>query len=223
MIALALSAAACTAPGPDVNPGPFHKWFNPGGQQVSGNEPAACPASAPADPAILPVPGGGAPAGVPEGYSYATFQLVASALLVTDSGPVGRNVCLPISIHAYINVGGQSAPITTAEQGVVTTPWDALRKTPYSATGLLVWSNKLPAAPLVMIDWSAKYEAEIDHKGHGTDVVALMCQVFVNGREVKRVISVDVDRLTVPLPGADNAVAGPLARCRMDAFSPSAA
>lgn len=228
MIALAslVSIAGCT-PGASTEPnsGPYHEWFNPDGKKVGDKSPDVCSAGEVAGlPAIIPPLSN--PPGVAEGYSFARIDLRVEALIVEDSGPDPVSVlCIPVAVHAFITVAGVNAPITTVDQGVVMTPWDALRNTPYEALGIVAWKSTLPSAPVVNIDWSAKYEAVIDPVDRGTMVIGLACSVFVNGTVISRSISVNVDGETKPIPGAQggSAVTGPFVQCRPDAFTPQAA
>ena len=226
MIAVASLMTGCMmAPNDGPNDGPYHKWFNPDGQQRSAPAPDVC---APGEVAGLPaiIPPLSAPPGVAEGYAFARVDLRVEALIVANSGPDPvTSLCVPVAVHAFINVGGTNAPITTVDQGIVMTPWDALRNTPYEATGIIAWKNTLPSAPVVNIDWSAKYEAEIDLVDRGTMVIGLACTVYVNGVALARTISIDIDRETKPLPGAQggSAVTGPFVQCRPPAFTPRAA
>lgn len=213
-------AAGACAPGANHggNPGPYHEWFNPNGQKVGDNLPVVCDTGeVPALPDVTPplVP----PPGVAEGYAFATIDLRVEAL-VTDN-----NLCIPVSVHAYVNVGGTNAPITTLDRGIVVTPWDALRNTPYNATGLVAWRVDRGSAPVVNIDWSAKYQADVDPTDRGDAVIGLACTVYVNGVALARTISVDVHRSTAPLPGAQGGtgVVGPFVQCRPPAFTPRAA
>lgn len=225
MALAALALTGCT-PAPKPNPGPYHEWFNPNGERVGDNVPMVCePGEVASLPAVIPPLS--APPGVAEGYSFATVELRVEALIVrVDSGEPVDNLCVPVSVHAYVNVGGTPAPITAiGPQGVrvVPTPWDALRNTPYSATGLIAWRNTLPAAPVVNIDWSARYEAELDQVARGSAVVGLACTVYVNGIVHARTISIDVNRANAPVPGAAGAVTGPFVQCAPPAFTPRAA
>ena len=230
MIALAslvVAAAGCTpgASNRGPNTGPYHEWFNPDGQKVSERRPEVCPTGeVPGLPEVIP------PLTVPpvvgEGYSFAKIDLRVEALIVKSDGPDPvRALCIPVAVHAFITVGGVNAPITTADLGVVPTPWDALRNTPYEVTGILAWKTTLVSAPVVNINWSAKYEAVIDPVDRGNMVVGLACTVFVNGAPYARTISLDVDRETAPLPGAqgEQAVTGPFVQCAPPAFTPRAA
>lgn len=222
MVFVSLVAAACSVPKAD---GPYHEWFNPNGERVRDQVPDVCASGeVSALPAVIPPLS--APPGVAEGYSFATIDLRAEAIVMRDQGdePV-IDLCIPIAVHAYINVGGTNAPITTLDRGVVMTPWDALRNTPYSATGLVAWKSTLPAAPVVNIDWSAKYEAELDRIDHTGTVVGLVCTVLMNGQPLARTISIDIHRAAAQLPGAQagTGVTGPFVQCRPPAFTPRAA
>lgn len=221
MIALTLALAGC-APGTGANQGPYHEWFNPDGKRVGDNLPAQCPAGeVPGLPAVIPPLS--VPAGVAEGYAFATIDLRIDALVIRadGEGPV-TDLCIPVGVHAYVNVGGTNAPITTIDRGIVVTPWDAIRNTPYSATGLLAWRVDRGSAPVVNIDWSAKYLADVDLVDRSGVVVGLACSVYLNGVVISRTISVNVDREAKPLPGAQGgqAVTGPFVQCRPDAFTP---
>jgi hypothetical protein len=224
-IAMTLSMfalAGCQA----SEPGPYHEWFNPSGVRASDQVPDTCPAGeVPAAPSVLPPLS--APPGVAEGYSFATVDLRVEALVVqVDDGDPVDNLCVPVSVHAYVTVNGTSAPITVTDaQGirVVPTPWDALRDTPYSATGLIAWKNTLPSGPVINIDWSARYEAELDQVKRGNAVVGLACTVFVNGVALTRTISLDVNKTAGTVGGAHGAVTGPFVQCRPPAFTARAA
>lgn len=224
-----LALAGCT-PGAsqNPNPGPYHEWFNPNGDKVGDNIPVVCDSGEVSGlPAVIPPLS--APPGVAEGYSFATIDLTVEALVIKGEGadPV-VDLCIPVGVHAYILVGGVAAPITVLDKGgvrVVQTPWDALRNTPYSATGVVAWRNTLVSGPVVSIDWSAKYMAEIDPISRPDTVVGLACSVYSNGVLIARTISLDVDRPNAPLPGAQGGqgVTGPFVSCQPPAFTPRAA
>lgn len=217
-----IAVAGCSVP--DPTPGPYHKWFNPEGVEVSAQPPEICAADeVPNLPAAMaPL---SAPSGVAPGYSFAAVDLRVEALIVRSQGadPVS-SLCVPVAVHAYVTVNGTAAPITVLDENglsIVSTPWDALRNTPYSATGLIVWQS---GAPVVTIDWSARYEHEVDRavRPEG-QIIGLACSVFVNGIPYARTISLDVEGPVGIVAGAHGAVTGPFVRCNPDTFTPRAA
>lgn len=217
-----IALAGCSVP--DPTPGPYHRWFNPDGVEVSAAAPDICVTDeVPAPPAVLaPL---SAPSGVAPGYSFATVDLRVDALVVRSDGadPVD-NLCVPVAVHAFVTVNGTAAPITVHDEGgvrVESTPWDALRNTPYGATGLIVWQS---GAPVVAIDWSARYEREVDRAIRPDDqIIGLACSVFVNGIPYARTISLDVGGPVGNIPGAIGAVTGPFVRCNPQTFTARAA
>lgn len=221
---LTLVALAGCTPGASSNGGPYHEWFNPDGEPVRDAIPTVCVGGEVAAPPPVTVPLS-VPTGVEDGYVFATIDLRVDALVVRGGAETKAELCVPVAVHAYINVGGINAPITTLDRGIVATPWDALRNTPYSATGIVAWKATLPSAPVVNIDWSARYEAELDKNDHAATVVGMACTVYVNGVALARTVSVDIMRQTAQLPGAQGGtgVVGPFVQCRPPAFTPRAA
>lgn len=216
-----IALAGCATP--DPTPGPYHRWFNPDGVEVSAQPPDICaPDEVAGPPAVLPPLS--APGGVAAGYDFATVELRVEALVVHVGADPVDNLCIPVAVHAYVNVNGSAAPITVHDEGGVrieSTPWDALRNTPYGATGLIVWKG---GAPVVSIDWSARYEREVDRAIRPDDqIIGLACSVFVNGTPYARTISLDVEGPAGTIGGAQGAVTGPFVRCNPDTFTPRAA
>jgi hypothetical protein len=219
---------------PGSQPGPYHEWFNPYGEKVKDviPEQGCSTMPMPADPIPPKVPLEGAEAG----WRFATYTLLVDAVRVPH-GELKRfdlEYCIPVSLYVYVTASGQPgtviqlAPIVeTTDAGVIrhTTPWNALRNTPWRATIIVKWDPKATSPPVMNFELSARLErgpglAELAEPKDAT--IGMMCRIRQDTNVFSMSMSTDVFAPSAKLDVPDltgEYFQGPFVKCRPPAFS----